>query len=250
MNNAARKKSTPKEPTLSKVELPDARLQKINECIKKIKAVAKTINYHTIYHQKLTWKRMIDIVFGSIGLLGFLIIYPFVALGIKLSSDAPVIFKQKRAGFDGHEFEFYKFSSMHPQSKGKDDGEVDITEKKDKRIFAFGKFLRKTNLDELPQFINVLKGDMSLVGPRPYTLRENSYWNTTLPDFYIRFAVKPGLTGLAQATGYRGGTLSLQHMSERLTRDLTYIKKRSLRLDLKLIMLTVKKMVSFNTDAH
>lgn len=235
---------------MSKIGLPRERIQKINHYLLKIKSVAQTIDYQFIHKQKLVWKQALDIIFGTIGLVGLIILYPFIALGIKLSSNAPVIFKQKRAGFDGKEFEFYKFSSMHPQEKSNNNGELDITEKNDSRIFKFGRFLRKTNLDELPQFINVLKGDMSLVGPRPYTLRENSYWNSTLPDFYMRYAVRPGLTGLAQATGYRGGTLSLEHMSERLRRDLTYIKKRSFAMDLKLILLTVVKMISFNTDAH
>ena len=250
MNSLAQKKDKDKHISLSKVGLPKERLRKINHCLWKIRSIARTIDYHIIYNEKLTWKRVIDIVFGSIGLLGLIIIYPFIALGIKLSSDAPVIFKQKRAGFDGKEFVFYKFSSMHPHKKGTDDGKIDITQKDDDRIFKFGRFLRETNLDELPQFINVLKGDMSLVGPRPYTLHENSYWNTTFPDFYIRFAVKPGLTGLAQASGYRGGTLSLQHMSERLRLDLTYIKQRSLSLDIELILLTTKKMLCLNTGAH
>ncbi len=236
--------------SLSKVGLSEDRIKKINHYRWKIRSVARTMDYHFIHNQKLTWKRVIDIVFGSIGLLGLVIIYPFIALGIKLSSDVPVIFKQKRTGFDGKEFEFYKFSSMHAHRKRTDNGELDITQKDDDRIFKFGKFLRETNLDELPQFINVLKGDMSLVGPRPYTLHENSYWNTTFPDYYIRLAVKPGLTGLAQASGYRGGTLSLHHMSERLRLDLTYIKRRSFSLDIKLIMLTAKKMISFNTNAH
>src|SRR5699024_7499739 len=141
----------------SKVGLPEERIQQLNKSISKIKSVAKTIDYQFIYHQKLVWKRILDIFFGSIGFVGFMLVYPFVALGIHLSSDAPVIFKQKRAGFDGQEFEFYKFSSMHPQNEEDDNGDLDITEKEDNRIFAFGQFLRKTNLDELPQFMNVLK---------------------------------------------------------------------------------------------
>jgi putative colanic acid biosynthesis UDP-glucose lipid carrier transferase len=191
-----------------------------------------------------------DVVFGMTGLLIFMILYPFVALGIKLSSGGPVLFKQERTGYDGKIFICYKFRTMHNQKHRFNRREPDITSDNDRRVFKFGEFLRKTNLDEIPQFINVLKGDMSIVGPRPYPVRENSYWNSIFPDFYKRFAVKPGLTGLAQATGYRGGTMNLLHMRERLKRDLTYINDRSLFMDLKIILLTIHGMITFNTKAH
>lgn len=209
-----------------------------------------SINYARIYHEKLIWKQGLDLFFGIIGTLILLLLYPAIALGIKLSSNGPIIFKQERSGFDGQIFDCYKFRTMHCNEDGQFAGKPDITQKNDSRIFPFGQFLRKTNLDEIPQFFNVLKGDMSLVGPRPYPLRENSYWNTTFPDFYKRFSVKPGLTGLAQASGLRGGTLSIKHMHERLKCDLKYIKERSLTMDLKLIFMTLKSMVTFNTRAH
>ena len=209
-----------------------------------------SIDYARIYNEKLMWKRAFDLIFGLIGTLILALMYPFIALGIKLSSNGPVIFKQERTGFDGEIFNCYKFRTMHTEQEDKGASEPDITQKNDSRIFPFAKFLRKTNLDEIPQFINVLKGDMSLVGPRPYPIRENSYWNTTFPDFYQRFSVKPGLTGLAQAYGLRGGTLNIQQMKERLKCDLKYIKKRSLYMDIKLIFMTVKSMVTLNTNAH
>lgn len=210
-----------------------------------------SFDYTKIYNEKLAWKRALDIVFGVIGLILFLVLFPAIALGIKLSSNGPVIFKQQRTGFDGNIFDCYKFRSMHTeQSVATNKNKPDITKKNDTRIFKFGKFLRKSNLDEIPQFINVLKGDMSLVGPRPYPVDENRYWKSIFPDFYKRFAVKPGITGLAQATGYRGGTLNLKLMRERLKRDLAYIKKRSLSTDLKLIVLTIQHMVTFRTNAH
>lgn len=209
-----------------------------------------SIDYARIYHEKLMWKQGLDLFFGLVGTLILVLLYPFIALGIKLSSNGPVIFKQERSGFDGRIFNCYKFRTMHPNQDNTSKSKPDITKKNDNRIFPFGAFLRKTNLDEIPQFINVLKGDMSLVGPRPYPLRENSYWNTTFPDFYKRFSVKPGLTGLAQATGLRGGTLNIKHMHERLKCDLQYIKDRSFAMDLKLIFLTIKSMVTFNTRAH
>jgi len=209
-----------------------------------------SIDYARIYNEKLLWKRILDLFFGVIGTCILMLLYPFIALAIKLSSNGPVIFKQERTGFDGEIFDCYKFRTMHTEQQSKGVNEPDITKQNDERIFPFARFLRKTNLDEIPQFINVLKGDMSLVGPRPYPIRENSYWNTTFPDFYQRFSVKPGLTGLAQAYGLRGGTLNIRHMHERLTFDLKYIKKRSLYMDLKLIYLTFKKMVTFNTEGN
>jgi len=208
------------------------------------------IDYSRIYHEKLVWKQGLDLFFGIVGTLIFMLIYPFIALGIKLSSNGPIIFKQERSGFDGRIFNCYKFRTMHTEDDKKSVSKPDITKENDSRIFRFGQFLRKTNLDEIPQFLNVLKGDMSLVGPRTYPIRENSYWNTTFPDFYKRFSVKPGLTGLAQATGLRGGTLSIRQMHERLKCDLQYIKDRSFTMDLKLILMTLKSMITFNTRAH
>lgn len=209
-----------------------------------------SIDYARIYHEKLIWKQGIDLFFGMVGTLILFFLYPFIALGIKLSSHGPVIFKQERSGFDGKIFNCYKFRTMHCNDDNKSVDKPDITKENDSRIFWFGELLRKTNVDEIPQFLNVLKGDMSLVGPRPYPIRENTYWNTTFPDFYKRFSVKPGLTGLAQASGLRGGTLNIKHMRKRLKCDLKYIKERSFMMDLKLILMTIKSMVTFNTRAH
>ncbi|SHE43228.1 putative colanic acid biosysnthesis UDP-glucose lipid carrier transferase [Fodinibius roseus] len=209
-----------------------------------------SIDYARIYHEKLIWKQALDLLSGMVGTFILMVLYPFIALGIKLSSNGPVIFKQERSGYDGRVFNCYKFRTMHCNKDEKSVKNPDITQKNDSRIFAFGRFLRKTNLDEIPQFINVLKGDMSLVGPRPYPIRENSYWNTMFPDFYKRFSVKPGLTGLAQASGLRGGTLNIEDMRERLKCDLKYINKRSFVMDVKLIFLTIKSMLTLNTHAH
>ena len=243
MSSTARKLSAQKKP-LQKVSLGSSQ-SPVDLEINSI-----SVDYARIYNEKLMWKRAFDLIFGLIGTLILALMYPFIALGIKLSSNGPVIFKQERTGFDGEIFNCYKFRTMHTEQEDKGASEPDITQKNDSRIFPFAKFLRKTNLDEIPQLINVLKGDMSLVGPRPYPIRENSYWNTTFPDFYQRFSVKPGLTGLAQAYGLRGGTLDIQQMKERLKCDLKYIKKRSLYMDIKLIFMTVKSMITFNTNAH
>lgn len=195
-------------------------------------------------------KRSIDLVLASVGFLFYMILYPFIALGIKLSSKGPVIFKQERTGQNGKKFTCYKFRTMHQLNLRRIDGKPVVTKEGDKRIFKFGTLLRKTNLDELPQIINVLKGDMSLVGPRPYPVDECKHWNNTFDDFYYRYAVKPGISGYAQVTGYRGGTLDEDHMRKRLDKDLVYVRKQSMLIDFNIIFRTLKQMVYSETNAH
>lgn len=195
-------------------------------------------------------KFLIDIVFGILALVTFIAVFPFVALGIKLSSRGPVMYKQVRTGQSGTEFVCYKFRTMHQINLRRIDGKPIITQKGDKRVFTFGNFLRKTSLDELPQIINVIKGDMSLIGPRPYPVRECAYWNNRFDDFYYRYAVKPGISGLAQINGYRGGTLDTEHMRQRLDYDLVYVEKCSLGTDLQIIARTVKQIVNPHANAH
>jgi lipopolysaccharide/colanic/teichoic acid biosynthesis glycosyltransferase len=139
---------------------------------------------------------------------------------------------------------------MHVLQKRDRDGKPDITQKGDVRIFWFGSLLRKLNLDELPQLFNVLKGDMSLVGPRPYPVKECAYWNSTFEDFFYRYSVKPGISGFAQAKGYRGGTLDEEHMRKRLDYDLIYVQKNSLVMDLKIIGRTILQMIHLDTNGH
>lgn len=195
-------------------------------------------------------KRALDLVIGSIGYVVYLILFPFIALGIKLSSRGPVIYRQKRTGINGEIFYCYKFRTMHMVGKYQQNGKPDITKKNDPRIFAFGQFLRKMNLDELPQIKNVLNGDMSLVGPRPYPVEECSYWNSVFNDHYYRYIMKPGITGLAQVKGYRGGTLDENLMRTRLNFDLIYIEKNSLILDLHIIFKTMLQMLVRKTNGH
>ncbi len=195
-------------------------------------------------------KRAFDLIIGAIAFLLFLIVYPIIALGIKLSSGGDVIFKQQRTGLNGHSFVCYKFRTMHNVKNEAENGVPDITKKGDNRIFWFGSFLRKMNLDELPQIINVMKGEMSLIGPRPYPVEECRYWNNTFDDFYYRYMVKPGITGFAQVAGYRGGTLEVDHMRKRLDQDLIYVEKQSFWMDVKILYLTVKQMVTLKTNGH
>lgn len=195
-------------------------------------------------------KRLLDIILSVVGMIPFMILLPFLALGIRGSSRGAIFFKQKRTGQNGRSFTCYKFRTMHVFYDNPQSEKPALTQKKDVRIFRFGSFLRKSNLDELPQLINVLKGDMSLVGPRPYMEDECSFWNKKFEDFYYRYAVKPGITGLAQVKGFRGGTFDENHMRERLDWDLIYVEKQSFWLDTKIILKTVLQMLHLNTNAH
>ena len=195
-------------------------------------------------------KRILDIMLGSLALVGFIIAYPLIALGIKISSRGPVLFRQPRTGKAGQKFECLKFRTMHVVNKTNDDGTPVVTQKGDSRIFAFGQFLRRTNLDELPQILNVIKGEMSLVGPRPYPVEECAYWNQKFDDHYYRYILKPGITGFAQAQGYRGGTLDEELMRKRLDFDLIYVEKSSFTFDLRIIYKTVKRMIGRDTNGH
>ncbi|MEX0856901.1 MAG: sugar transferase [Balneolaceae bacterium] len=210
-------------------------------------------NYYSIpapYNKQYFGKRIFDLFLGVAAFMLFAALYPFIAAGIKLSSRGPVVFKQYRTGLNGHQFICYKFRTMHVVGKRTLNGIPDITKKGDSRIFTFGNFLRRTNLDELPQIINVMKGEMSLIGPRPYPVDECKHWNNTFNDFYYRYMVKPGVTGHAQVTGYRGGTLDVDHMRARLDKDLIYVQRQSLWLDVKIIVMTLLQMVTFKTNAH
>ncbi|HYW36252.1 MAG TPA: sugar transferase [Balneolaceae bacterium] len=192
---------------------------------------------------KLASRILVDGVFGFVVFVIFIVLYPFIALGIKLTSKGPVIYKQRRTGQNGHPFICYKFRTMRQIDLHRIDGRPTVTQNGDKRIFGFGKILRRLSLDELPQIINVFQGDMSLIGPRPYELQECSFWNNKFDDFYFRYAAKPGITGLAQINGYRGGTLDEEHMRRRLDYDLIYAKKASLKLDLYILGKTFEEII-------
>jgi putative colanic acid biosynthesis UDP-glucose lipid carrier transferase len=168
------------------------------------------------------------------------LISPFmllIFLGVKLSSRGPVLFKQKRLGWDGRVITVYKFRTMHQHKE--QEGVITQAKMGDTRVTAFGKFLRKTSLDELPQFINVLQGRMSIVGPRPHALAHNDLYKESVHSYMQRHRVKPGITGWAQVNGWRGETDTLQKMQKRVEYDLYYINNWSLGFDLKIIFLTL-----------
>jgi len=192
-------------------------------------------------------KRGFDIVFS---LFVLLTIYPilYVVLGIliKMTSSGPILFKQKRTGIYGHEFTCYKFRTMKVNTTA----DVKQAAKDDPRKTRLGNFLRKTNLDEFPQFVNVLIGDMSVVGPRPHMLKHTEQYSALIDRYMVRHLVKPGVTGWAQVTGYRGETKTLEQMEGRVKRDVWYIENWSFFLDLKIIIVTVLNMFKGERNAY
>ncbi len=162
-----------------------------------------------------------------------------IAIGVKLSSPGPVLFKQKRHGWDGKPITVYKFRTMKVHEEK--DGQVTQAKKNDPRVTRFGAFLRRTSLDELPQFFNVLQGRMSIVGPRPHALAHNEMYKEQVDAYMQRHRVKPGITGWAQINGWRGETDTLDKMEKRVEYDLYYIENWSLWFDLKIIFLTLFK---------
>ena len=181
-------------------------------------------------------KQLFDFVF-SLSVIVFLSpLLLLVALAVKLSSPGPVIFKQRRYGLNGKRFEVYKFRSMHVGHK---DSDIKQATRGDARITAVGRFIRRTSIDELPQFFNVLKGDMSVVGPRPHTVAHNEYYRKAVKRYMVRHKVKPGLTGWAQVHGLRGETAQVEQMEDRIRHDLEYIKNWSPMLDIRIIVMTV-----------
>ncbi|HEY9107367.1 MAG TPA: undecaprenyl-phosphate glucose phosphotransferase, partial [Roseateles sp.] len=191
-------------------------------------------------------KRISDIVLASIILVLISPILLALAIGVKLSSPGPVIFKQRRNGLDGEEIIVYKFRSMRTQDNG---AVVKQATKGDSRITPFGAFIRKTSLDELPQFINVLQGRMSIVGPRPHAVAHNEEYRKLIKAYMVRHKVKPGITGWAQVNGLRGETDTIDKMVARVEYDLEYLRNWSLALDLQIILRTVRLM-AFDRHAY
>jgi len=193
--------------------------------------------YESPYFGADGWvKRAEDLVIGSLILIAISFPMLLIAIGVKLTSKGPVIFKQRRYGMDGSEIRIWKFRSMTVT----DDGDVvKQATKNDQRITKFGAFLRKTSLDELPQFINVLKGEMSIVGPRPHAVAHNEEYRRIIGGYMLRHKVKPGITGWAQVNGWRGETDTVEKMEKRVEHDIYYIRNWSLWLDLLIIVKTL-----------
>lgn len=192
-------------------------------------------------------KRLFDIVFSLLFLCTiFPIIFIIIGLAIKITSPEPIFFKQKRSGEENKEFWCYKFRSMRVN---KDSDKVQAT-LNDPRKTRLGNFMRKTSIDELPQFINVLLGDMSVVGPRPHMLKHTEEYSKLIDKYMVRHLVKPGITGWAQVTGFRGETKELWQMEGRVERDIWYLEHWTFVLDLYIIYKTVKNAIKGEKEAY
>lgn len=191
-------------------------------------------------------KRTFDIVVSALTCLVLLPFLPIVALIIKMQSPGPLFFVQNRTGLNGHTFKCYKFRSMHVNNQA----DTLQATKDDPRKFPFGEFMRKTNIDEFPQFFNVLKGDMSIVGPRPHMMLHTEMYGKLIDKYMVRHFCRPGITGWAQVTGFRGETKELWQMEERIKRDIWYLENWTFWLDLKIILKTALSIIRPDKKAY
>jgi Undecaprenyl-phosphate glucose phosphotransferase len=192
-------------------------------------------------------KRAFDIVFSSFVIMFvFTWLFPVLALLIKLSSKGPVFYKQSRLGRDNKEFVCWKFRSMRTDNNT----EFKQATKNDPRITPIGRFIRKTNLDEMPQFLNVLMGQMSVVGPRPHPLKLNDQYRDIVDKYMVRHFVLPGITGWAQVNGFRGETKTPDLMEQRVKLDVHYLENWSFWLDLRIVLKTVTNMLGNEENAY
>lgn len=202
----------------------------------------------TMLHDPATkvFKRIFDIVFSSVVIIGLLSwLVPLLAILIKIESRGPVFFKQGRPGIDEKEFFCFKFRSMKINKTTEKEAS-----KNDPRVTKIGKFIRKTSIDEMPQFLNVLLGDMSVVGPRPHLWTQNKVYGNKIKKYMVRHYVKPGITGLAQVRGFRGEIETDEDMINRIKFDVFYIENWSLLLDLKIIVQTVVNIFKGEDKAY
>lgn len=210
------------------------------------------MNLFTNLREPLTYmsnrilKRSFDLLFSLVVCLLLLPLIPIIAIIIYSQSPGPVLFKQKRTGLNGKDFICYKFRSMHVNNQANN---LQAT-KDDPRKYPFGEFMRRTNIDELPQFFNVLFGNMSVVGPRPHMTYHTNYYKDLIDKYMVRHFSKPGITGWAQITGYRGETKELWQMEERIKRDIWYIENWSFWLDMKIILKTFTTFFKHDKNAY
>jgi putative colanic acid biosynthesis UDP-glucose lipid carrier transferase len=185
-------------------------------------------------------KRFFDVAtaLGMLAFFGPLLL--LVAALIRLETPGPALFRQTRGGLNGRPFMIYKFRSMRCQENGT---QVVQALRNDDRVTLVGRFIRKTSIDELPQLLNVLKGDMSLVGPRPHAQAHDEHYGAAIPGYALRFQARPGLTGLAQIQGLRGGTADHGAMVQRVRADIAYIETWSFARDLRILLLTVPHLL-------
>ena len=194
-----------------------------------------TVQRSPLSRRERALKRATDLVIAATALVALAPFLLAVSLAIRLDGRGPVIFRQRRCGFDNREFAIFKFRTMTVLEDG---GSIVQAKRGDARVTRIGKFLRRSSIDELPQLLNVLRGDMSLVGPRPHAVAHDEEFKACISNYALRHHVKPGLTGAAQVMGLRGETERVSQMEQRIDRDLWYINNWSLTLDLKLMVMT------------
>ncbi|MCI1046998.1 undecaprenyl-phosphate glucose phosphotransferase [Caballeronia zhejiangensis] len=187
----------------------------------------------------LIQKAMFDRAFAAIVLLALTPVFAAIAVAVKLSSPGPVFFRQYRKGADGRVFRIFKFRSMRVHQEAR--GVVRQATRSDPRITRVGSFLRRTSLDELPQFINVLRGEMSVVGPRPHAIEHDEFYGKLVDSYIHRYRIKPGITGWAQVNGFRGETDQIEKMASRVEYDLHYMRNWTFWMDIRIVMMTVYK---------
>ena len=186
-------------------------------------------------------KRLFDVAFSASALLILLPLFVLISAAIAVSSRGPVLFRQRRTGLGGDTFEILKFRSMYCQQG--EGGVVVQAVRGDARVTPVGRFLRRTSFDELPQLINVLQGDMSIVGPRPHAVSHDDVFSRQIPNYRKRFDARPGITGLAQVRGSRGETPSPDAIAARAALDIEYIGSATIAVDVKIIALTVREVL-------
>ncbi len=227
---------------------PDANTRKV---LRRNASPAATIRAAVeLQRAPLSWaeralKRTTDIVLSGLALVALAPLLALVAVCVRLESPGPAIFRQRRRGFDSHEFVIYKFRTMYVVEDG--DRIVQAT-RNDSRVTPLGRLLRRSSIDELPQLINVLRGEMSIVGPRPHAIAHDEEYKTKIGDYALRHHVRPGLTGAAQVAGLRGETRTLSAMEDRIQKDLWYINNWSPLLDIKIILQTFVALARY--EAH
>jgi putative colanic acid biosynthesis UDP-glucose lipid carrier transferase len=190
-------------------------------------------------------KRFFDLLLSGAGLLLISPLLVAIAIAVRLSSPGPILFMQDRYGLDGRPFKIYKFRTMRVMEAGDTPG-LRQASRHDPRVTPVGRVLRCWSLDELPQLFNVLKGEMSLVGPRPHAVEHNEHYRQHIPGYMQRHTFKPGITGLAQIQGWRGETTTMQAMAQRIDADLRYARDWSLKLDIKILLKTLLQLRSPN----
>jgi lipopolysaccharide/colanic/teichoic acid biosynthesis glycosyltransferase len=189
------------------------------------------------YAAQSRMKRLLDISVAASLLLILLPLILVICAAVRLESRGPALFRQRRGGAGGRPFVVFKVRTMTVVEDGE---RVSQARRGDSRVTRVGSFLRKTSLDELPQLLNVLRGDMSLVGPRPHAIAHDREFQGLIPAYERRFAVKPGITGLAQVRGFRGATTDVKDIAQRVAADIEYIETWSLAMDVSLLLATLK----------